>query len=35
MSSFSYSGVQAGKRINGQINAADIKAASLELRKKK
>lgn len=35
MSSFAYSGVQSGKRINGQINATDVKAATLELRKKK
>lgn len=35
MTAFAYSGVQAGKRINGNINASDIKDASLQLRKKK
>ena len=35
MATFAYSGVQAGKRINGEISAADVKAASVELRKKK
>ena len=25
MAAFAYSGVQAGKKINGQINASDIK----------
>ena len=31
----SYTGVQAGKKITGEISAADPKAATLELRKKK
>jgi len=35
MATFAYSGVQAGKRINGEINASDPKAASLALRQKK
>jgi type IV pilus assembly protein PilC len=35
MAAFAYSGVQAGKKINGQINASDIKSASLQLRNKK
>lgn len=35
MAVFAYSGVQAGKRINGQINASDVKAAAIELRKKR
>ena len=35
MATFAYSGVQAGKRVNGEINASDPKAASLALRQKK
>ena len=35
MANFIYTGVQAGKRISGQISASDPKAAALELRKKK
>ena len=35
MAVFAYSGVQAGKKINGQINASDVKAAAIELRKKR
>jgi len=35
MATFAYSGVQAGKRVNGEINASDTKAASLALRQKK
>ena len=35
MATFQYAGVQAGKKITGQISASDPKAAQLELRKKK
>ena len=35
MASFQYAGVQAGKKVLGQISAADPKAAAVELRKKK
>ena len=35
MATFQYAGVQAGKKITGQISASDPKAATLELRKKK
>ena len=35
MASFAYTGVQAGKKITGDISASDPKAATLELRKKK
>ena len=35
MASFAYTGIQAGKKINGDISAADPRAATLELRKKK
>ena len=35
MASFAYTGVQAGKKIAGDISAADPRAATLELRKKK
>jgi len=35
MATFQYAGVQAGKKIIGQISASDPKAATLELRKKK
>ena len=35
MATFAYSGVQAGKRVNGEINAADPKAAAMSLRQKK
>lgn len=35
MAIFSYSGVQAGKRVSGIVSEADVKAASLQLRKKK
>ena len=35
MATFQYAGVQAGKRITGQISASDPKAAQIELRKKK
>ena len=35
MATFSYSGVQAGKRVSGIVSSADVKAASLQLRKKK
>ena len=34
MATFVYTGVQAGKKITGQISASDPKAAALELRKK-
>ena len=35
MATFQYAGVQAGKKITGQISASDPKSATLELRKKK
>ena len=35
MASFTYTGVQAGKKISGSISASDPKAAAIELRKKK
>lgn len=35
MSVFAYSGVQAGKKVSGEINARDAKLAQIELRKKK
>ena len=34
MATFQYAGVQAGKKITGQISAADPKSAAAELRKK-
>jgi len=35
MASFTYIGIQAGKKISGEISASDPKTATLELRKKK
>ena len=35
MASFIYAGVQAGKKIGGEISASDLKAASTKLREKK
>jgi len=35
MAIFAYAGVQAGKKISGEINASDAKSAQIELRKKK
>ena len=35
MASFIYAGVQAGKKIGGEISAPDLKAASTKLRQKK
>ena len=35
MTNFSYSGVQAGKKVTGEISASDLKAASAKLREKK
>jgi type IV pilus assembly protein PilC len=35
MSVFVYAGVQSGKKISGEINASDARAAQIELRKKK
>ena len=35
MASFEYAGVQAGKKVTGQISASNPKDAALELRKKK
>ena len=35
MSIFIYSGVQAGKKIGGEISAPDLKDASIKLREKK
>ena len=35
MAVFAYAGVQAGKKVSGEINALDSKAAQIELRKKK
>jgi len=35
MASFIYAGVQAGKKIGGEISASDLKAASTKLRQKK
>ena len=35
MASFIYAGVQAGKKIGGEISAPDLKAASIKLRLKK
>lgn len=35
MSVFVYAGVQSGKKVSGEINASDARAAQIELRKKK
>ena len=35
MANFLYSGVQAGKKISGEISASDLKTASVKLRQKK
>ena len=35
MANFEYAGIQAGKKISGEISASDPKAAAIELRKKK
>ena len=35
MTNFAYAGVQAGKKVNGEISASDLKAANLKLREKK
>ena len=35
MANFSYTGVQAGKKVTGEISASDLKAASAKLREKK
>ena len=35
MATFSYTGIKEGKKITGEISAADPKIATLELRKKK
>ena len=35
MAVFAYAGVQAGKKVSGEINASDAKSAQVELRKKK
>ena len=35
MANFEYAGIQAGKKITGEISASDPKAAAVELRKKK
>ena len=35
MTNFLYSGVQAGKKISGEISASDLKTASVKLRQKK
>ena len=35
MATFTYAGIQAGKKITGEISASDPKVAAAELRKKK
>ena len=35
MANFIYAGVQAGKKIGGEISAPDLKDASIKLREKK
>jgi type IV pilus assembly protein PilC len=35
MANFLYAGVQAGKKIAGEISASDFKSASVKLREKK